>query len=112
MKPRISIGRLRQQILAEKSKLDEMSPRERAAYISQRRAEKKRQLLKLNVAELPIPTRTVNILDEAGVQTVRQLIRLTQEQLLDIESFGERSLEDVYQALADIGLIEKSKKVA
>ena len=59
--------------------------------------------LELSVAELDLPVRTVNGLEEQRILTVRDLLACTAERLLQISGFGEKTLRSIYRALAKIG---------
>jgi DNA-directed RNA polymerase subunit alpha len=68
--------------------------------------EESRQLqerLEMSTAEIGLTVRTTNCLEERGIFTVRDLLQCTREDLLSISNFGEKTLEEVYLALADIG---------
>lgn len=62
-----------------------------------------RAKLRLNVAELGLPIRTVNYLQRAGIETVEDLLHCTPEELLRIPNFAGKSLRLTYQALARLG---------
>ena len=47
--------------------------------------------------------RTTNCLEERGIFTVRDLLNTTRAELLSISNFGEKTLEEVYRSLEDIG---------
>ena len=57
----------------------------------------------LQITELDLPIRTVNMLQEAGIFTVGDLLHRRQAELLGIPNFGRRCLEHVLIALEDIG---------
>lgn len=59
--------------------------------------------LDLSVAEIDLPVRTVNGLEEQRIFTVRDLLACTPERLLSIPGFGEKTLRSIYRALAKIG---------
>ncbi len=59
--------------------------------------------LELSTAEIGLTVRTTNCLEERGIFTVRDLLNTTRSQLLSINNFGEKTLEEVYQALEAIG---------
>ena len=61
---------------------------------------------KLNkpVSELDLSVRASNCLESAKVQTIGQLVRMTEGDLLKIRSFGKTSLREVKRKLADIGM--------
>jgi DNA-directed RNA polymerase subunit alpha len=61
------------------------------------------QRLEMSTAEIGLSVRTTNCLEERGIFTVRDLLNCTPEDLLDISNFGEKTLEEVYDALNKIG---------
>ena len=65
------------------------------------------QRLEMSTAEIGLPVRTVNCLEDHGVFTVEQLLNCTPEKLLSFPNFGEKTLEEVYRALQTIGLCRK-----
>lgn len=62
------------------------------------------EVLELPVAQLNLPVRTVNFLEDDGVLLVNDLLNCTRERLLGIPNFGEKALEQVFLALHDVGL--------
>ena len=48
--------------------------------------------------------RASNCLESVKVETVRQLVQMTEADLLKIRSFGKTSLREIKRKLADIGL--------
>lgn len=56
------------------------------------------------IEELDFSVRTFNCLKKEGVNTLRALVQRTPEDLLDIRNFGKRSLEEVVEKLAGLGL--------
>jgi DNA-directed RNA polymerase subunit alpha len=62
-----------------------------------------REKLDLSTAEIGLTVRTTNCLEERGIFTVCDLLKTTRGELLSISNFGEKTLEEVYRALADIG---------
>ena len=61
---------------------------------------------KLNtpIQELELSVRANNCLESVKVETVRQLVQMTEADLLKIRSFGKTSLREIKRKLADIGL--------
>ena len=59
--------------------------------------------LELSLAETNLPVRTVNCLEDEGILTVKQLLHCTPTRLLAITNFGEKTLEQVYEALEEVG---------
>ena len=76
------------------------------AYIEQKELEKK---LEWSTAELGLSVRTTNCLDEQGICTIGDLLACRREDLLQIANFGEKTLEDVYQALEKLGFYRRNR---
>lgn len=71
---------------------------------------KMKERLELSTAEIGLAVRTTNCLEEKGIFTVRQLLNSTRADLLSISNFGEKTLEEVYQALERIGFARPSRR--
>ncbi len=69
---------------------------------------------KLNtpIQELELSVRASNCLESVKVETVRQLVQMTEADLLKIRSFGKTSLREIKRKLADIGLSLGMKNVS
>lgn len=69
---------------------------------------------KLNtpIQELELSVRASNCLESVKVETVRQLVLMSDADLLKIRSFGKTSLREIKRKLADIGLSLGMKDVA
>ncbi|TKJ32751.1 MAG: DNA-directed RNA polymerase subunit alpha [Planctomycetes bacterium B3_Pla] len=62
------------------------------------------QKLNMPTQELELSVRANNCLESAKTETVGQLVRMTEADLLKIRSFGKTSLREIKRKLADIGL--------
>jgi DNA-directed RNA polymerase subunit alpha len=62
------------------------------------------QKLNMTVQELDLSVRANNCLESAKIQSVRDLVRKTDSDLLKVRSFGKTSLREVKRRLADMGL--------
>ena len=60
------------------------------------------QRLAMSTAEIGLSVRTTNCLEERGIFTVQDLLNSKPEILLGISNFGEKTLEEVYDALEEI----------
>ncbi|MCS6830799.1 MAG: DNA-directed RNA polymerase subunit alpha [Armatimonadota bacterium] len=58
----------------------------------------------VRVEELDFSVRTYNCLKRAGIATVRDLVHRTQHELMSIRNFGRKSLDEVREKLAQLGL--------
>jgi DNA-directed RNA polymerase subunit alpha len=63
-----------------------------------------RQKLERAIATLDLSVRAGNCLDAAKITTIGELICLTEQELLQLRSFGKTSLMEVRQKLAELGL--------
>jgi DNA-directed RNA polymerase subunit alpha len=60
--------------------------------------------LKMPIQELELSVRASNCLEASHIETVGQLVRMTEAQLLKLRSFGKTSLREIIRKLADLGL--------
>ncbi|MCE5327852.1 MAG: DNA-directed RNA polymerase subunit alpha [Planctomycetaceae bacterium] len=60
--------------------------------------------LNMSVHEMELSVRSNNCLEAAKIETVGQLARLTEAELLQIRSFGKTSLREVKRKLEEMGL--------
>lgn len=60
--------------------------------------------LNMPIQELELSVRASNCLDSTKVETVRQLVMMTDADLLKIRSLGKTSLREIKRKLTDIGL--------
>ena len=60
--------------------------------------------LDIPLRELELSVRAGNCLESVKVETVGQLVKMTEADLLKIRSFGKTSLREIRRKLADIGL--------
>ncbi|WP_117237520.1 DNA-directed RNA polymerase subunit alpha [Thermus sediminis] len=71
------------------------------------KGEKKEEELDLPLEELGLSTRVLHSLKEEGIESVRALLALNLKDLRNIPGIGERSLEEIREALAKRGLALK-----
>jgi len=69
-----------------------------------------RTRLEMSTAEIGLAVRTTNCLEERGVFTVNDLLHCTREDLLSISNFGEKTLEEVYKALENVGFYRPERR--
>jgi DNA-directed RNA polymerase subunit alpha len=69
-----------------------------------------KEKLEMSTAEIGLAVRTTNCLEERGVFTVNDLLHCTREDLLSISNFGEKTLEEVYKALENVGFYRPSRQ--
>ncbi|MCA8923519.1 MAG: tetratricopeptide repeat protein [Planctomycetes bacterium] len=71
---------------------------------SERRADRQSQILKIPVTDFELSVRSRNCLNKMNVRTLGDLIQMTEHELLAHKNFGETSLMEVKQMLAQKGL--------
>jgi len=58
----------------------------------------------MSIESLDLTVRSANCLEAISIETVGELVRLTESELLKIRSFGKTSLREIQRKLADLGL--------
>lgn len=66
--------------------------------------------LDLSMAEIGLSVRTTNCLDEQGISTVGELLKCKRSDLLSIPNFGEKTLEEVFNALEKLGFVRVERR--
>jgi DNA-directed RNA polymerase subunit alpha len=56
------------------------------------------------IEELDLTVRSYNCLKREGINTVSELINLTEDQLMNIRNFGSKSVDEVRDKLTSMGL--------
>ena len=64
----------------------------------------KDKVLDMPIEELDLSVRAYNCLKRAGINTVEELIKKTEEDMMKIRNFGKKSLEEVKSKLDEFGL--------
>jgi DNA-directed RNA polymerase subunit alpha len=65
--------------------------------------------LTLPIEEMDFSVRSYNCLKREGIVTVGQLVEKTETDLMDIRNFGQKSIDEVKEKLAEMGLGLKQK---
>ncbi|MDD2492174.1 MAG: DNA-directed RNA polymerase subunit alpha [Eubacteriales bacterium] len=70
----------------------------------------KDNILELTIEELDLTVRSHNCLKRAGIITVNQLTQRTEEEMMKVRNLGTKSLVEIKQKLASLGLGLKSSE--
>ncbi|NLT97357.1 MAG: DNA-directed RNA polymerase subunit alpha, partial [Christensenellaceae bacterium] len=62
------------------------------------------KVLDITIEELDLSVRSYNCLKRAGINTVAELIKRNEEEMMKVRNLGRKSLEEVEQKLAALGL--------
>ncbi len=60
--------------------------------------------LNMSLAEMKLSVRATNCLESENIHTVRDLVRKTEDELLEVRNFGETTLNEVQEKLSEMGL--------
>jgi DNA-directed RNA polymerase subunit alpha len=60
--------------------------------------------LNMSLAELKLSVRASNCLESEGINFVRDLVQMTEDQLLEVRNFGDTTLTEVTARLTELGL--------
>jgi DNA-directed RNA polymerase subunit alpha len=63
------------------------------------------------IEQLELSVRALNCLKREGIHTLGELLECTEEDLMDIRNFGEKSVVEVKEKLVDMGLDLKHKEI-
>ena len=77
---------------------------EQAEEISERGIDKMNEVLNRSVEELELSVRSYNCLKNANIQTIGELIQKTEAEMLRTKNFGRKSLNEIKEILANMGL--------
>jgi DNA-directed RNA polymerase subunit alpha len=67
--------------------------------------------LSLPIEEMDFSVRSYNCLKREGVTNIGQLVEKSEQDLLDIRNFGQKSIDEVKQKLAELGLGLKQRSL-
>ena len=62
------------------------------------------ELLNRSVEELELTVRSYNCLKNANIQTIGELVQKTEAEMLRTKNFGRKSLNEIKEILANMGL--------
>ena len=66
--------------------------------------DQKEKVLEMTVEELDLSVRSYNCLKRASINTVEELTQKTEEEMMKVRNLGKKSLEEVQNKLAELGL--------
>jgi DNA-directed RNA polymerase subunit alpha len=67
-------------------------------------AEETNKLASMPIEELDLSVRPYNCLKRAGINTVGDLLQRTEDEVVNVKNFGRKSLDEVKEKLAAMGL--------
>jgi len=77
---------------------------EQAEEVAERGLDKMNEVLNRSVEELELSVRSYNCLKNANIQTIGELVQKTEAEMLRTKNFGRKSLNEIKEILANMGL--------
>ena len=71
---------------------------------------KKEKILEMTIEDLDLSVRSYNCLKRAGINTVEELVQRDEDEMMKVRNLGRKSLEEVQQKLAQLGLSLRSNE--
>ncbi|MBQ9685623.1 MAG: DNA-directed RNA polymerase subunit alpha [Clostridia bacterium] len=71
---------------------------------SEKENDTQEKVLEMTIEELDLSVRAYNCLKRAGINTVAELVQKNQEDMMKVRNLGKKSLEEVEQKLAGLGM--------
>lgn len=62
-----------------------------------------------SIEDLELSVRSYNCLKRAGIDSVEKLLQYSEDELLDIRNFGQKSIQEVKNKISELGLVFKKK---
>lgn len=75
-----------------------------AEIMIEKEEDQKEKVLEMTIEELDLSVRSYNCLKRAGINTVHELTQKTEADMMKVRNLGRKSLEEVQEKLADLGL--------
>ncbi len=70
---------------------------------SDSKEEDRERILEMTIEELDLSVRSYNCLKRAGINTVGELVRKSEDEMMKVRNLGKKSLEEVEQKLDELG---------
>ena len=81
-----------------------------SSILVSREEDKVHKLMVMSVEEMDLSVRSYNCLKRAGINTVEDLIKKTEDDMLKVKNLGRKSLDEVIQKLESLGLSLKTNE--
>ncbi len=76
---------------------------EKVEITSDKPEEDRERILDMTIEELDLSVRSYNCLKRAGINTVGELVRKTEDEMMKVRNLGKKSLEEVEHKLIELG---------
>lgn len=75
-----------------------------AEIMVEKEEDQKEKVMEMTIEELDLSVRSYNCLKRAGINSVQELTQKTEEDMMKVRNLGRKSLEEVQEKLAELGL--------
>ncbi|WP_131848680.1 DNA-directed RNA polymerase subunit alpha [Baia soyae] len=75
-----------------------------AEIMVEKEEDKKEKVMEMTIEELDLSVRSYNCLKRAGINSVQELTQKSEEDMMKVRNLGRKSLEEVQEKLAELGL--------
>ncbi|MEW6046312.1 MAG: DNA-directed RNA polymerase subunit alpha [Bacillota bacterium] len=79
-------------------------PEEQVTLLESPQERERNRVLEMPIEELGLSVRSYNCLKRAGIDTVGELTRKTEDDMMKVRNLGKKSLQEVKEKLAQLGL--------
>lgn len=79
-----------------------------AEIMIEKEEDKKEKVMEMTIEELDLSVRSYNCLKRAGINSVQELTQRSEEDMMKVRNLGRKSLEEVQEKLAELGLSLRS----
>ncbi len=103
--PQDSIGIASKMLIEHLEVMVELSHKaQQEDFMVEREDEQNSQILEMQIEDLDLSVRSYNCLKRAGINTVDELTRKSEEDMMKVRNLGKKSLKEVKQKLDELGL--------
>ena len=103
--PQEAIGIASKMMIEHLSVMVELSEQaQEEDYMIEREDVENSQILEMQIEDLDLSVRSYNCLKRAGINTVNELTRKSEEDMMKVRNLGKKSLKEVKQKLDELGL--------
>ncbi len=81
-----------------------------AEIMVEKEDDEKEKVLEMPIEELDLSVRSYNCLKRAGINTVDELIKKTPDEMMKVRNLGKKSLQEIQNKLAELGLSFKKSE--
>ncbi len=72
--------------------------------------ESKKTEIAVGIDDLKLPSRTASVLEDNKITTVKQIEKMTENNLLDLDGMGEKGVKEIRKAIGGLGIILKAEE--